>query len=190
MGVDLLEGEIPMEADTYSRTQDLKDAEYAREYREWFASLSPEEQRDLAKRGLDKPSIPGYSSGTGMNRDASEIPVTYDPELGDIEITNTYLATSTEYTMEVIRKFLHELAYQRNPSLTIECFMLVTGVAYNGSSMTAIARKYGITRAAVSKRCIELSDLLGVHASRAMKSEQARKIYSDARIKSLNKLKS
>ena len=179
-----------MEADTYSRTQDLRDAEYAREYREWYASLSPEEQRDLAKRGLDKPSIPGYSSGTGMNRDASEIPVTYDPALGDIEITNTYLATSTEYTMEVIRKFLHELAYQRNPSLTIECFMLVTGVAYNGSSMTAIARKYGITRAAVSKRCIELSDLLGVHASRAMKSEQARKIYSDARIKSLNKLKS
>lgn len=178
-----------MEADTYSRTQDLRDAEYAREYRVWFASLSHEEQRDLAKRGLDKPSIPGYSSGTGMNRDASEIPVTYDPELGDIEVTNSYAATSTEYTMEVIRKFLHEIARQRNPSLTIECYMLVTGIAYEGDSMTAIAKKHGITRAAVSKRCIELSDTLGVHASRAMKSDQARKAYRDARIKSLNKAK-
>jgi transposase-like protein len=91
--------------------------------------------------------------------------------------------------MEVIRKFLHELARQRNPSLTIECYMLVTGVAYSGDSMTDIARRHGLTRAAVSKRCIELADMLGIHASRAMKSEDARKAYSTARKKSLQKSK-
>jgi hypothetical protein len=55
--------------------------------------------------------------------------------------------------------------------------------------MTDIARRHGLTRAAVSKRCIELSDMLGIHASRAMKSEEARKAYSLARKKSLQKAK-
>ena len=173
----------------YIRVQDRRDAEYQRQYKEWIDSLSPEERRALAKTGLDQPSVPGYSSGVGLNRDAAEKAATYDHTLGDIEVTNSYAATSTEYTMEVIRKFLHEIARQRNPSLTIECYMLVTGIAYEGDSMTAIAKKHGITRAAVSKRCIELSDTLGVHASRAMKSDQARKAYRDARIKSLNKAK-
>ena len=177
------------EEEDYIRQQDRKDAEYCREYKAWFESLPPEERRELAKQGLDKPSLPGYSSGVGLNKDAAEKAAVYDPSLGDIEVTNTYAAASTEHTMEVIRKFLNELARQRNPSLTIECYMLVTGVAYTGDSMTAIARKHGLTRAAVSKRCIELSDMLGVHASRAMKSEQARKAYSEARMKSLNKIK-
>ena len=55
--------------------------------------------------------------------------------------------------------------------------------------MTDIARRHGLTRAAVSKRCIELADMLGIHASRAMKSEDARKAYSTARKKSLQKSK-
>ena len=56
----------------YIRVQDRRDAEYQRQYKEWIDSLSPEERRALAKTGLDQPSVPGYSSGVGMTRNAAE----------------------------------------------------------------------------------------------------------------------
>ena len=71
-----------------------------------------------------------------------------------------------------------------NARLTAECIALVSGLNYSGSSMTHIAGKHGITRAAVSKRCVELTELLGIRPSRAMRSLTARKRYRDARIKS------
>jgi hypothetical protein len=56
---------------------------------------------------------------------------------------------------------------------------LTTGIAYEGNSMIAIAKRHGLTRAAVSKRCIELSERLGVKNPRPMKTERAREIYRD-----------
>ena len=67
---------------------------------------------------------------------------------------------------------------------TAECIALVSGLNYSGASMTQIAAKHGITRAAVSKRCVELTELLGIRPSRAMRSLTARKRYRDARLKS------
>ena len=46
-----------------------------------------------------------------------------------------------------------------------------------------IARRHGVTRAAVSKRCCELSELLDLRPSRAMRSLTARKRYRSARIR-------
>jgi hypothetical protein len=48
--------------------------------------------------------------------------------------------------------------------------------------MIAIAKRHGLTRAAVSKRCIELSERIGVKNPRPMKSESAREIYRDRAI--------
>jgi hypothetical protein len=48
--------------------------------------------------------------------------------------------------------------------------------------MIAIAKRHGLTRAAVSKRCIELSERLGVKNPRPMKTERAREIYRDRAI--------
>jgi hypothetical protein len=50
--------------------------------------------------------------------------------------------------------------------------------------MTEIAKRHGITRAAVSKRCVELTELLDLPPSRAMRSLTARMAYRSARIKS------
>jgi DNA polymerase-1 len=68
--------------------------------------------------------------------------------------------------------------------VVVECIALVSGLNYSGASMTQIAAKHGITRAAVSKRCVELTELLGIRPSRAMRSLTARKRYRDARLKS------
>jgi hypothetical protein len=62
---------------------------------------------------------------------------------------------------------------------------LATGVAYEGASESAIAQKFGITRAAVSKRCIEIAERVGVRNHRAMRTGRACSAYSRARIESL-----
>jgi hypothetical protein len=54
--------------------------------------------------------------------------------------------------------------------------------AYNGDSMTSIAKRCGVTRAAVSKRCVDITKRLKVLPSRAMRSTKARKIYQKAQI--------
>jgi hypothetical protein len=69
------------------------------------------------------------------------------------------------------------LIVDRNPRLAVECLALTSGICYEGSSMIAIAKRHGLTRAAVSKRCVELAERLGVKNLRPMKSEEAREIY-------------
>jgi hypothetical protein len=51
--------------------------------------------------------------------------------------------------------------------------------------MTDIAKRHGVTRAAVSKRCVELSRALNLKPSRAMRSIPARQSYRRARLKHL-----
>ena len=80
--------------------------------------------------------------------------------------------------------WLAEIICHDNARLTAECIALVSGLAYTGSSMTEIAKRHGVTRAAVSKRCVELTELLDLRPSRAMRSLTARKAYRSARIKS------
>jgi hypothetical protein len=179
--------------DPYTMRQDRKDARYAKEYQAWIASLSPEEQRDLAKRGLDKPSIPGYSSGTGMTRDAAESSVsTYQssPEDEDEdEKPKAKADISSNQIWDIMRRLVGELVQDKNPGLTMDCATLVAGLVYKGNTMTEIAMKHGTTRAAVSKRCIELTDTLGLKPSRAMRSMYARKSYQKARNQSVLKQK-
>lgn len=67
-----------------------------------------------------------------------------------------------------------------NAQLSIEVLALVSGICYQGVSQTSIAANHGVTRAAVSKRCVELADDLGLPPSRSMKSENARRAYSKA----------
>jgi hypothetical protein len=83
-----------------------------------------------------------------------------------------------------IRRVVAEILCHNNARLTTECIALVSGLAYTGSSMTEIAKRHGISRAAVSKRCVELTELLDLPPSRAMRSLTARKRYRDARLKS------
>ena len=67
--------------------------------------------------------------------------------------------------------------------VTTECIALVSGLVYSGDSMSEIAKRHGITRAAVSKRCVELTELLDLPPSRAMRSLTARRRYRSARIR-------
>jgi hypothetical protein len=163
----------------YHQRQATLDQEYAKEYAAWLDTLSAEERQQLAALGLDSPEIPKRSAGIGVSRDAAEqsaascLEEIAQPE-ADPSVTEADLRTC-----EVIQKLIGELIVDRNPALAIECLALTTGIAYEGNSMIAIAKRHGLTRAAVSKRCVELAERLGVKNLRPMKSESARQIYRE-----------
>lgn len=76
-----------------------------------------------------------------------------------------------------------ELAYTKRARLSLEVLALVSGICYEGMSETEIAARHGVSRAAVSKRCVEFAKKLNLPPSRAMKSEASRDVYSKAQVK-------
>lgn len=176
-----------MKSDDYSRKQKLRDAEYEREYKAWIDSLPATERRQLEAQGLATPSIATHGNGSAKG-DAADSPLLRagdDPAvLPKPEPESDDDTCDTEFVWASLRRVLGEILCHDNARLTAECISLVSGLSYTGCSMTEIAERHGITRAAVSKRCVELTELLDLKPSRAMRSLTARKRYRDARIRS------
>lgn len=85
---------------------------------------------------------------------------------------------------EILRRLVADIVYEDNTRLTIDCLTIALGLrVYGGDSMTTVARRHGITRAAVSKRCVDITERLKLPPSRAMRSESARKIYRNSQLK-------
>ena len=191
MHLDDDDDQPPEDVQSYEIRQRDLDAIYSREYREWMASLPPEERSKLKELGLDKAYLPSGSGGA--TKDAAE------SSLARCEDSHEQLDAGAaspmplgEVTMDgesqhdLLRRLVGEMLGQSNASLSLECLALVTGLAYDGDSMTEIARRHEVTRAAVSKRCVELTQALNLKPSRAMRSLLARESYRKARINHLN----
>lgn len=176
-----------MNSDDYSRKQKARDSEYEREYRAWIDSLPAAERRELESRGLAEPSIAHHGNGSARG-DAADSPLMRqgdDPAiLPEPEPEPMGDTCDSETVHDAIRRVVAKILCHDNARLTTECIALVSGLAYTGSSMTDIAKRHGVTRAAVSKRCVELTELLDLPPSRAMRSLTARKRYRDARNRS------
>jgi hypothetical protein len=167
----------------YETRQWSRDEQYCQEYTDWIDSLSPEELQRVEQFGLDHPSVPGAGTG-GLTRDMAESPLaSHDPTkaLDD----DSSADPEREQLNDLLRRLVGELMGHDNARLSLECLSLVTGLAYCGDSMTEIAKHHNITRAAVSKRCRELTTALGLKPSRAMRSEKARESHRRARLKHL-----
>jgi hypothetical protein len=176
-----------MNSDDYAKKQSARDAEYQREYRAWVESLPADERRQLEAKGLAAPCSPLHGNGSARG-DAADSPLMRegdDPALiPDPEPEPADETCDAESVHSAIRRVVAEILCHDNARLTTECIALVSGLAYTGSSMTEIAKRHGISRAAVSKRCVELTELLDLPPSRAMRSLTARKRYRDARLRS------
>jgi len=160
----------------YSETQRTKNDAYRDAYAEWVAKLSPKKRRELEEQGLLTPEVDNYH--VGKNKDISELPIAAEEQEAE-EIAQA----ETDRVWEILRRLLGELLSSPNTQLSLECLALVSGVGFVGDSMTAIAKRHGITRAAVSKRCIEITRQLDIMPSRAMKSLTARQSYRTAQKK-------
>ena len=192
-----------MSRDDYSQRQKTRDAEYERQYKAWIKSLPPDERRKLERQGLAAPDLARHGNGSAKG-DAADSPLMRagddpalmpepepEPELEPEPEPDFRCATNdaphqpirdNEAAWSTARHVLGEVLNHANARLTAECIALVSGLIYSGDSMTAIAKRHGISRAAVSKRCVELTELLNLRPSRAMRSLTARKSYRSARI--------
>jgi hypothetical protein len=183
-----------MNHDDYSKRQKTRDSEYEREYRAWINSLPADERRKLEAQGLAAPDVAyhGNGSATGDAADSPVMRIGDDPALlpdpepdpgppPQPDPSQTH-APDTEMIRDAVRRVLGEIICHGNSRLTAECIAIVTGLNFTGASMTEVARKHGVSRAAVSKRCVELTELLGLRPSRAMRPLTSRTASRAARI--------
>lgn len=188
-------------SESYAAKQRERDDRYLREYGDWIRSMPPEERRKFKEMGLDKAYLPSGSGGA--TKDAAESSrARCEDNYEEPEETDAYEpchpATSiiepasrqsqsvdAETLHEALRRLVGEMLMQSNASLSLDCLALVTGLAYDGDTMTEIAKRHDVTRAAVSKRCVELTQSLNLKPSRAMRSLLARDSYHKARMNHL-----
>ena len=191
----------PPISESYAARQRERDERYQREYAEWISSLPPEERRKVKEMGLDKAYLPSGSGGATKDAAessharcedsyeepealASEAPP--HQEISFIEPCSRHpQPADAESLHEALRRLVGEMLMQSNASLSLDCLALVTGLAYFGDTMTEIAKRHDVTRAAVSKRCVELTQSLNLKPSRAMRSLLARDSYRKARMNHL-----
>jgi hypothetical protein len=171
----------------YHERQATLDQEYAREYAAWLASMSQEEREALAAQGLAAPELPTRAGTVGFSCDAAEQGAAQSLDEIAQPDAEEGISAGDLRIMEALQRLIGELVTDQKPRLAIECLALVSSIAYQGNSLTEIAARHGLTRAAVSKRCLELSERLGVKNRRALRSDHAREAYAEARIASLKK---
>jgi hypothetical protein len=171
---DLLANESP----SYAARQRERDDAYRREYAGWIQSMPPEERQRVKAMGLEKAYLPSGSGGAV--KDAAESSrARCEDTMPELEApappcNAAPQVTDTEGLHDLLRRLVGEMTMQSNARLSLDCLALVTGLAYDGDSMTEIARRHEVTRAAVSKRCVELTIALNLKPSRAMRSLLAR----------------
>ena len=172
--------------DDYSSRQSAKDAAYEREYEAWVKSMSLDERREAEKLGLLKPCLQRHGNGA-PDHDMADSPLaSHTPDIAAL-VDHEHEGreeTGTRNVTDVLRHFVADLLSEGNTRLTIECLAIALGLsAYDGETMTDIAKRHGITRAAVSKRCVDITERLNLPPSRAMRSTRARRIYQKAQLK-------
>jgi hypothetical protein len=181
-----------MNSDDYAKKQAKKDAQYERDYEAWVKSMTIEERREAEKLGLLKPCLQRHGNGAADHDMAESSRASHTPDIAALVDHEGDLSDGpyTRDAVELLRLFVADLIAEGNTRLTVECLAVALGLsAYNGESMTAIAKRHGVTRAAVSKRCVDITRQLNIPPSRAMRSDKARRIYRNSRTKHHKKKK-
>ena len=182
-----------MNSDDYAKKQGKRDAQYERDYEAWVQSMSLAERRDAEKLGLLKPCIQRHGNGAAEHDMADTPAASHTPDIAALvdhegELTEVHSMGSAT---EILRRLVADIVSEDNTRLTIDCLTIALGLrVYAGDSMTQVATHHGITRAAVSKRCVDITERLKLPPSRAMRSEHARKIYRNSQLKRYRSQKS
>ena len=175
-----------MNSDDYAKKQAKRDADYERDYKAWVKSLPAEERKQLEKSGLATPMLTRHGNGAADHDMADSPLASFTPDIAALvdhesdELSDPPLRDATE----ILRHLVADVISEGNARLTVECLAVALGLsAYNGESMTDIGKRHGISRAAVSKRCVDITTRLNLPPSRAMRSEMARKTYQRSQLK-------
>lgn len=146
----------------YEDRQRVRDRQYAAAWE----TLSPKERRRLAKAGISGPELPVYATG---KRDHDLIlercvaPVVTEPDDGEeadaASLEDQTGRASIDDVAAVLRRIIAELMASSR-TLDLECISLVLRLNYDGANMSEIARRYKVTRAAVSKKVARYTEVL------------------------------
>jgi hypothetical protein len=175
-----------MNSDDYSKKQTQRDAQYEREYEAWVKSMSREERREAEKLGLLKPCLQRHGNGAPDHDMADSSAASHEPDIAALidHEDEAPEAPSMGSATEILRHLVADIVREDNTRLTLDCLAIALGMrVYSGESMTEVARRHKITRAAVSKRCVDITERLNLPPSRAMRSKKARQIYRTSRLK-------
>jgi hypothetical protein len=149
------------------------NGEYERAYREWVASLTVAELDALKANGLHKPlrdnctHRPDYSSALNRAHDSKAS--------GDDERESTIPITNESERLAMILLFL---ADSDNPRLELFTLMWLLGfTSMIGLSQEAVAARFGLSKAAFSKRCLLMQARFQLPPNRAMKSKKSCETY-------------
>lgn len=161
----------------YEARQQQKDAQYERAWEK----LGPAQRKAMAKLGIHGPERPAYRLGKPDDeaylervagvRDPDPLEESPEGPPGGPE------GGATDWLWQSMRRLIALLRAQDNVRLSLDCFALVSGMHYEGESMADIARRHGVTRAAVSKRCIDLAESLGLPPTAGMRRLTTRARY-------------
>jgi DNA-directed RNA polymerase specialized sigma subunit len=100
-----------------------------------------------------------------------------DPELGDEELTH-----SLSDVLEAMRKVVRYIRTKDRTRLTVDCLFIALGDEdVEHETMTTIAEKHGITKAAVSKRAKEIREQLHLSINANNKSAHVVQKYRNNR---------
>jgi len=162
------------------------DSKYKRDFQAHLKSLTPKKRKAYRLAGLDGPLVSYRGSGCPAGDIAESSLASHHPDIANL-IDGRTAESEEEETFHSSCGICRVLSYVKgksNPSLTIDCVLLVFNLpGYEGESMTTIANRYGVSRAAVSRRCVKITEELRVPPSRAMRSERNREACRQARTK-------
>lgn len=160
----------------YEEKQRVRDAQYEAAWK----SLTPTQRKRMAKLGIKGPEKPNYRTcKPDQESYVEKVAASSDVQRCDAEQSAGCGQCSSDHEMlwSALRRLVALIESQDNIRLSIDCFSLVSGMHYEGESMADIARRHGVTRAAVSKRCVELTESLGIKPSVGMRRLTTRRRY-------------
>jgi hypothetical protein len=174
-----------MNSDDYAKKQTKRDAQYERDYEAWVKSMTLAERREAEKLGLLKPCLQRHGNGAAEHDMAESSRASHTPDIAAlVDHDDDESGIPNHDAIEVLRHFVADLIAEGNTRLTVECLAIALGLrVYSGDSMTEVANRHGVTRAAVSKRCVDITNRLKLPPSRAMRSKRARQTYRNAQLK-------
>jgi len=140
--------------------QSAKDNLARKQYSEWVNSLSPEKRRWIDR---EHPELLKADYGYEGNRQQSDVS---EHEIADTAINGSdnepeILKYTQGDLVAMLRRMVSDLVAFPCPSLSDVCIQIVLNIG-NPPTETEAARLFGVTRAAVSKRCIYFMDTYGI----------------------------
>ena len=166
---------------------------YEDEYRKWVESLPPKQRAKLAAKGIDKPLADDhrvFKSDPSAAFDKASYDFNYDFLDSQEKPTENLEGVEIAYGCQMLRWVFERLQEAKNEGirrLEIDTLMMTLGMEQmlGVKSQTELAKKYGVTRAAISARVKSWQKFLGLRTTSTMKSPSACQSYRKSRLRNL-----